>query len=247
MNILVLMAGKTRIGDADSIYPVYLMEFEGKLVIERLVESFKPFGDDVRLIFAIREEDAERAHLDAVISLLVPDAKIIEVQGETDGAACTALLAIDHINTDDPLAVVNADEIIDVDYAAVLKDFQKRDLDAGVIVFPSVHPRYSFVKLDDDGNVIQAAEKVPISTHATAGFYYYRHGADFVAMTMEMIRKEARVNDKFYICPVFNELILAQKRIGVFPIEAMQYHPLKSDHQLQQFSLDIEDHRRHEI
>ena len=108
-------------------------------------------------------------------------------QGETKGAACSCLLAINHIPPDDPLIVANADQIIDWDLNAVLSYFEEGDFDAGTICFESVHPRRSYVAVDEQGEVVEAAEKKPISRNAIAGFYYYRRGSDFIQAAMKSI------------------------------------------------------------
>jgi len=74
--------------------------------------------------------------------------------------------------------------------------------------------------------VVEAAEKRPISRLATAGFYYFARGRDFVDATSEMIKKDAHVNGQFYICPCYNELILRQRRIGVRVIPRSAYRSL---------------------
>jgi hypothetical protein len=100
----------------------------------------------------------------------------------------------------------------------------------GVPAFNSIHPRYSYVRLED-GLVVEAAEKTPISRNATAGFYWYARAQDFVDGAKDLIRKDAHVNGAFYVCPVFNELILGQKRVGVRALELAQYHPVKNERQ----------------
>ena len=90
----------------------------------------------------------------------------------------------------------------------------------------AVHPRWSYVRCDEDGLVVEAAEKRPISRLATAGAYWYRRGSDFVEAVMAMIRKDASVEGRFYVCPAFNELILRGLRIGTRHIDRAQYFSL---------------------
>jgi dTDP-glucose pyrophosphorylase len=180
----------------------------------------------------VPEGHVRQYHLDNIVRLLAPNSTVIEVRGETRGAACTALLAAEMIDNGEELLVVNGNELIDADFEAVVKDFRKRKLDAGAITFSSVHPRYSYVKLDKDGFVVEAAEKRPISQNATAGFYWYAQGKTLVAALKGMIRKDAAVNGNYYICPAFNEVVLAQGKVGTYSIGAKQYHPLKSERQI---------------
>ncbi len=79
------------------------------------------------------------------------------VDGLTAGAVCTALLAIEHINNETPLVIANADQLVEVDLCDVIQSFEQQSLDAGTLVFDSVHPRWSYVRLDENGCVIEAA------------------------------------------------------------------------------------------
>lgn len=236
MNVLILMAGTDRVKLNDETYPLYLAEIGGKPVIQRLVEALSDV-EGARFVFAVRDDDIKRYRVDSVVRQLSPTAQLVSVGGETAGAACTALLAAPHIDNDDSLVILNSDDWLDVDHAEVVRQFRERDLDAGAVVFPSLHPRYSFVRLDSDDLVTEAAEKNPISRNATAGLYWFRRGAAFVEAAKQTIRKEARVNGRFYVCPCFNELILRQARIGVYRVGAGQYHPIKSNRQLMQTEL----------
>jgi hypothetical protein len=130
---------------------------------------------------------------------------------------------------------MSANELVDIDMEELINSFRTRHLDAGTVTFPSIHPRYSYVRLGNDGFVKEAAEKNPISNHATAGLYWYARGKDFVAAVKDMIRKDAHVDDIFYICPAFNEMVLNQAKIGIQAIDPKKYHPLKTERQLQYF------------
>lgn len=239
MNILILAAGQTGSEDQDGSYPLCLAELDGTPLIERLIQACRPVGD-ANFIVALRELDIRRFHLDNVVALLAPGATILRIVENTRGAACTALLAATHIDKDEELLIINGNELLDEDFSTVLKDFRTRNLDAGTVTFPSVHPRYSYVRLNPENLVVEAAEKNPISRHATVGFYWFARGKDFVRAVQNMIRKDASVNELFYICPALNELVLEQARIGTYGVEASQYHPLKTERQLMQFETAID-------
>jgi dTDP-glucose pyrophosphorylase len=165
---------------------------------------------------------------------------VYSVSAPTAGAACTALMAAEQINNDEPLLILNGDELLDIDYSVPLKFFNDSGFDAGVISFDSVHPRYSYVRLDENDLVIEAAEKNPISRNATVGFYWYRHGSNFVQAAMRSIRKQALLDKLFFVCPVFNELILEHQKIGVYKIDQSLYKPFKSQQQIAQFQAVLE-------
>ena len=236
MNILILTAGQEQ--SQKENYPLCLVEFNSMPLIQRVIDSCKKL-EPRSLIVTFRAEEMHRYHLDSIVKLLWPAAKIINVQEGTQGAACTALLAASVIDSDEELLVLNANELLGIDFLDIVQDFRFRQLDAGVAVFHSIHPRYSYVKTDANGFVIEAAEKKPISTNATAGFYWFSKGKFLVHAAKNLIRKDARVNGAFYICPTFNELILEHRRIGIYPIDSKNYHPLKSGRQIEQFEGEL--------
>jgi len=239
MNILILAAGEKQAILNDNGYPYYLTELEGVPLIERLVNQCQVL-QQAKLHFAIPENEIRQWRLDSVISQLAADAHLIHVKNATAGAACTAMLAIEHVDNDEALLILNMNDMIQVNFADVINDFQSRKLDAGTIVFPSIHPRYSYVSLDENNLVMEAAEKNPISRHATTGFYWFARGRDFVAATRSMIAKDAHVDGLFYICPVMNEMILSQARIGVWFVDSEHYHPLKTIRQMEHYESVLE-------
>jgi|SRR3990167_3837565 len=241
MNVLILAAGQADFNSHDGNYPLCLAELDGIPLIQRLIQACSDIGE-ANFIVALRKQDIRTYHLDNIVTLLTPDAKIVSVTDGTRGAACTAILATGYIDNAEELLVLNGNEILDVEFSNIVRDFRGRQLDAGVVTFSSVHPRYSYVRLNSENLVVEAAEKNPISRHATVGFYWFARGKDFVRSVQNMIRKDASVNDRFYISPALNEMVLEHACIGVFTIEANKYHPLKTERQLMQFEATI-DHR----
>lgn len=231
MRALVLGGGS--LSTEREAISVLLAENGGKLLIERLIERCAAL--QARMIFAVRDAELKRFRLDSVIQLAAPGAALVRINGETAGAPCTALLCIDHIDPDDELLILASNEFLDIDFATPIADFRARHLDAGVVTFPSIHPRYSYVRLDPAGAVLEAAEKNPISRHALAGFTWFAKGADFVAAAQSMIRKDAHLEGQFYISLTLNELVLRQQRVGMFEIEATRYRPLKTPRQVAAF------------
>jgi len=227
MRVLILAAGDQQGEFEDNDYPLCLTEFDGTTLLESIARkcALLPASE---WIFAMREKDVRRYHLDNIVRQLVPRPRILIVRDNTRGAACTALLAAGSIDNAGELLIVSANEVVDVDLSQVAESFRQRGLDAGTIVFPSVHPRYSYVKLDPQGFVLEAAEKNPISSDAMAGIHWFAHGRDFVRAAMQTIRKDASVDGSYYVSPTFNEMVLEQALIGVRRIESRQYHPLKN-------------------
>ena len=92
-------------------------------------------------------------------------------------------------------------------------------IDGGILTFPSCHPKWSYAKLCKDGLVTEVAEKKVISEHATVGVYYFKKGSDYVTGAEQMIKKNIRTNDEFYVCPVYNQCILNEGKYKIFSVK----------------------------
>jgi dTDP-glucose pyrophosphorylase len=246
MRLLVLMAGDSGLFEVGGArYPKNLVEIDGEPLVQRVIEGLQPLIDVAdQSIFMIREEEQRRHHTGDVIRLLLPNADVISVPTLESGAACTALHAIGHIARDESLLVVNGDQVVEADLAGIVADFASRGHDAGVVTFDAVHPRWSYVRTGTDGLVVEAAEKRPISRLATAGVYWFARGGQFIDGAMSMIRKDASVEGAFYICPVFNELVLGGARVGTHHIERDRYHSLASMHGVDGYEQHLAQRRR---
>ena len=103
----------------------------------------------------------------------------------------------------------------------------------GYIAFPSNHPKWSYAKTDSNNLVTEVKEKVVISDKATVGIYFFTKGKDFINGTLEMISNADKVNQEYYVCPVYNYLIKDQKKIGVFNIDEEMMHGIGTPEDLE--------------
>ena len=213
MNVLVPMAGAgSRFANAGYTFPKPLIEVRGKPMIQVVVEALNV---EAKYTYVVQKSHYEKYNLQYLLNLLTPNCNIVQVDGVTEGAACTTLLAKEFINTEEPLIMTNSDQLILWDSNETLYAFNNDNADGGIVTFPATHPKWSFAKLGDDGYVCEVAEKKPISEHATAGIYYWKHGSDYVKYAEQMIEKNIRVNNEFYVCPVYNEAIEDGKKIRI--------------------------------
>ena len=219
MNILIPMAGAgSRFQQAGYTFPKPLIEVNNKPMIQVVVENL---NIDANYIYVVQKSHREKFNLDTMLNLITPGCKIIEVDGMTEGAACTALLAKEYINNNEPLFFANSDQFIEWDSNEFMYKMQESNCDGGIVTFKSTHPKWSFVKINESSLVTEVAEKNPISDNATVGLYYWKHGSNFVKYAEQMISKDIRVNNEFYVCPVFNQAIKDQKKIKIFEVKKM--------------------------
>ena len=233
MNVLIPMAGAgSRFEKAGYTFPKPLIEVNGKPMIQTVVDNL---NIDARHIFIVQKSHCEKYNLKNMLDTISPGCEVVEVDGITEGAACTTLLAKNFINNDQPLLMANSDQYVDWDSNEFMYSMIGDTVDAGILTFKSTHPKWSFVKLDDNGFVNEVAEKNPISDIATVGIYYWNKGSDYVKYAEDMIAKDIRHNNEFYVCPVFNQAVEDKKKIKIFNIDSDKMWGLGTPEDLDRF------------
>jgi beta-phosphoglucomutase-like phosphatase (HAD superfamily)/dTDP-glucose pyrophosphorylase len=219
INVLIPMAGAgSRFSEAGYSFPKPLIDVDNKPMIHAVVDNL---AINAKYTYIVQKSHYDKFNLDYLLNTITPDCNIVQVEGVTDGAAITCLLAKDFINSEDPLVIANSDQIVDWNSRDFLYDMYDKNADGGIVTFLSTHPKWSYAKADESGMVVEVAEKKPISSNATVGIYYWKHGSDFVKYAEEMVKKDIRVNGEFYTCPVFNEAIQDNKRVYISQAKKM--------------------------
>ena len=170
---------------------------------------------DYRFIFVINTEQISQEEFwNHIKEDAGQDCLVLSVDAITEGPACSALVAEAYINNDDPLIIVNCDQIIwdfNPDY---INSFARvTDADGFLGCFLSSSKKNSYVKVDPNGEVVEVKEKVVISNLATNGLHYWKHGKYFVESAKEMIIQNDRYNGEFYVAPTYNYMIKGGKKV----------------------------------
>jgi len=232
MSVLIPMAGAgSRFEKAGYTFPKPLIEVHGKPMIQVVVENL---NIDARHIFIVQKSHYEKYNLKYLLNLIAPKCKIVQVDGVTEGAACTTLLAKKYIDNDEPLLIANSDQYIEWDSNEFMYSMGDK-VDGGILTFKSCHPRWSFVRLNEDGFVIEVAEKRVISTEATCGIYHWARGSDYVKYAERMIGNDTRVNGEFYVAETYNEALLDRKKIKPYHLSAGAMHGIGTPEDLAEF------------
>lgn len=230
INIIIPAAGQgKRFAEAGYVHPKPFIDVEGQPMVDHVLKNFVILnGQNIMLM--------QKTHIDQYCAEDVfPECKILPVNGLTEGAACTVLLAEDLIDNNSELIIANSDQYVEASMDEFVWKMQQKNADAGILTFTSKDPKWSYAKYDRSGQVSEVAEKVVISDQATVGIYYYKHGKDFVKYAKQMIAKNIRVNNEFYVCPVFNEFLADGKRIFIHQIKESKMHGLGTPEDLRKF------------
>ncbi len=227
------MAGKgLRLADAGFEKPKPLIEIKNKTIMEWSINSLSLDGT---FIFCPKQEHIERFGIDSKLKEIINDCKIVPISYDTHGPVDTILNARDLIDNNDELLITDVDHYVEWDAQFFNENIRKRDIDGCTMVFPEPqnNEAYSFVKLDNDGFVIQSAEKISISSIATVGIHYFKRGSDFVKFADEMIKRKISIKNEYYVTPIFNLFVENNKKIVTMPVKQMW--PLGNPDEIHQF------------
>jgi dTDP-glucose pyrophosphorylase len=246
VNVLIPIAGRDRyFPESQFIFPKPLVDICGTPLIEHTLRALLGIDGEPRFTFVVQEQDCKSYSLDDVVKVVVAPqrADIVQIIAPTQGAICSCLMAIDHIDPNEELLIANGDQVLLADLNEVIGDLQRREYDAGVVTFTSTHPRFSYVRADDKGYIVETAEKRVISRLAIAGLYYFRRGGDFIDAAKRVLLNNNPVHEAFFISQALNEMILSDKTVGYRRIEADTYYPLYSPQKILEFEEALLSHR----
>jgi len=250
LNIVIPMAGRgSRFQRVGYPMPKPLIPVGGKLMVERVIDNLRPESPH-RFTFICQQQHLREFPLEAQLRAATDNPVIIGLEGITEGAACTVLMAREHIDTDEPLMIANCDQFVDASLDQYLGAMQAERLDGLIMTMTADDPKWSFVALDGNRLVTRVVEKQVISNEATVGIYNFRHGREFVAAADAMIARNERVNNEFYVAPVYNDLIARGHRVGIFNVgsEANGMYGLGIPEDLELFlSPDIQGRLKHRL
>ena len=216
MNILIPMAGRgSRFKESGYTDSKPFIDVNGKPMIQRVIENLNiEFDSNYEFVIICLQEDYDRYDFSIFDDIIGHEEwKVICLPDVTEGAAQTILEASGYIDNNIPLLTLNSDQMIDYNPEETFKRFEK--FDGGIPCFYGKGPDWSYAKIDDDGLVTKVAEKVQISNDATAGYYYWKRGSDFVKYAEQMIEHNDRSNGEFYVAPVYNWAIEDGKKFKI--------------------------------
>lgn len=225
VNIVIPMAGYgTHFSAAGYRSPKPLIDMFGKTMIETVIDNLRP-QQPARFIFICQREHYREYGLEKIFQRSLGEAwDCVQLDGVTEGAACTVLAAETLIEDDAELIVANSDQIVDCSMTDYLNCARASGVHGLVMTFPANDAKWSYIRLDAQGYGIEVAEKRVISPHATVGIYYFSTGKVYKDAAHAMITKNIRVNNEFYVAPVYNEIIAQGSKVRIWEIDAAAMH-----------------------
>lgn len=216
-NLLIPMVGKgQRFRDEGFTLPKQLIQVGHQQMIDWSMSCIKT--EECNQIFVIRRDTIDNNEMDNVLrSKFGDDITIVVAEEETEGTVCSCLLAEKYIDNDLPLSITT----LDMYFEPHFDPSKVPNSDGVVLTFDADNPAYSYSQLGEDGYVVKTAEKEVISNHAHAGLYHFARGSDFVRLSKEMIKRNIRVKNEFYVAPLYNLFIEDGMKISIQPIDRL--------------------------
>lgn len=183
-------------------------------MIEAVINSLDIDGN---YIFIVQKKHYVEYNLFELLNRVAPGCTILQIDGVTDGAARTSLIAKDFINNDTPLVIANSDQIIEWSSKEFVSMLSNKN---AIALFEADDAKWSYAQIEN-GIITEVAEKIVISNYASVGVYGWSSGANYVKYAEQMINKDIKTNNEFYICPVYNEAILDGQTVIPFFVDKM--------------------------
>jgi len=239
MQSVILAAGSAFSNSSDARYPVSMTEFNGKPLVQWIIEDLLTIPNN-KIVIVVNQDEINRYHVDRTLRLIEPSIIVIGIQKNLGGAACSALIGLQYLNPEEEVILINGNEKLTENHLSLLMQIHEKRTESAIVSFDSIHPRYSYAKVDRNENVIEISEKDPISRNALVGFFWFSKVSLIEKAIKKMILKDASLNGVFYLSPAINEIILEGIQVALIKIDNSKYHPMKSEWQLNEYAKNME-------
>ena len=220
MTVLITMAGLgSRFKERGYLPPKFRIVARGRTLMDWSLVSLQSFFGE-RFIFACLEEEDGDWIRSTAAALGIAEVVVAKRSGVSRGQAETAFDALVHVDPSQPLWIYNIDTCV--------RPSAMRPQDLGtaagcVPVFHCAEPNMSFVRYGSGDDVIEIAEKQPISSWATVGLYGFRSAAHFAERYQEAYDQGRirMVQGERYVAPIYELMLIKGERI-IAPRLAME-------------------------
>jgi NDP-sugar pyrophosphorylase family protein len=186
--------------------PKPLIPILGIPMIGWVIANFSLKSSDVIWIIS-RKEDGITEKLKELLPHLENEIRFIEIDELTDGAATTLEFALNQIPGSEAVLCANSDQFVTADLTPFMDIVRSNQTSGQILTMTASGNKWSYVKRNSSGNVVDVVEKVQISDEATVGIYGWRTAQDASDSIGEMKKADFKVNGEFYVAPSYTFLI----------------------------------------
>lgn len=215
MKVVVPMAGRgSRFSSRGVDVPKPLIPVGGQSMVFWALRSLADLPYSKIIFVVLAEHEASHGITESLRDAFGDRTEVVLLDDVTEGQLCTVLAARDWIDDEEDVLVGSCDTLVTSDLADVIAN---RPADCHGIISVADMPgeQWSFARVDETGAVVEVAEKVRISDHASTGLYYFSSGRELVATADEMIRNGERTRGEYYVIPVYQKYIDRGWRVDI--------------------------------
>ncbi|MBM0108885.1 hypothetical protein JM946_29490 [Steroidobacter sp. S1-65] len=234
MTVLITMAGVgSRFKQRGYLPPKFRIMARGRSLMDWSLSSLEAFFND-RFIFAYLDEEDEGWIRATAEALGIAEIVVAKRSGVSRGQAETAFDALVHADPQEPLWIYNIDTCV--------RPNAMRPKDLGTAygclpVFQCSEPSMSFVRYGAGLDVIEVAEKQPISSWATVGLYGFISAESF-SQHYEEAYERRRIqlsHGERYVAPLYEVMLVQGKRVVAPRLDISDVHTLGTPAQVLAF------------
>ena len=194
--------------------PKYLLEIDGKTVIQHIVDLYPK---DSEFIFVVNDKNSEETDVLNLLENICENKKVFVIPSHKFGPVYTVSHIFNEIEDDEQVVINYCDFSMYWDYQDFEKFVNETQCDGCVICYTGFHPHmlgsdnYAFCKVDENNKILEVREKQPftddkMSEFASTGTYYFRRGEYVKRFFQEMMNDDVNLNGEYYVSLIYNLL-----------------------------------------
>jgi NDP-sugar pyrophosphorylase family protein len=225
---LIPMAGRgARFVQEGYTLPKPLIPISGKPMVVQAVDSLPPAS---KHRFVCLEEHLNDSLLKRELESSYENVEIVVLSKVTEGQAITCSVGLEGVSNTTPVLIAACDNSMLWSRKNYEKLLSEADVDAIVWGFKN-HPSaarnpemYGWIEVDETAKVTGVSVKKPISDtpendYAIVGTFYFRSVELFNKALKNLVDKNIRVNNEFYVDSMVGELVSMGCNVKVFPVD----------------------------
>lgn len=215
MKVVIPMAGRgSRLAGYLKDIPKPLIPVAGQAMLAWALDSLAGIEYTQIIFIALAEHETKYGLSELLGRLVGQQAELILLDEVTEGQLCTVLAARQAINGDEDVLVGSADTYVVSNLGRAIAH-RRPDCHGIISVANMPGNRWSFARTDESEQVVEVAEKIRISNHASTGLYYFANGRELVEVADEMIRNQEKTRGEYYVIPVYQKYIARGWRVDI--------------------------------
>ena len=218
MKVVIPMSGMSRrFMDAGYTVPKYLLEIDGKTVIEHIIDLYPKDSEFVCILNRKHHDETDVAGL--LLHKLPEGSSIRVIDPHKLGPVHSVLQALKDIDDEEQVIVNYCDFSMRWDYDDFVSHVTDTDCDGCVVSYTGFHPHmlgsnnYAFCRLKGGSfQIEEIREKQPftddkMSEYASTGTYYFKKGKYVKHYFQKLIDEDVNINGEYYVSLVHNLMI----------------------------------------